>query len=90
MDDAPALHPAAQGGMALVNVHPDYVNFEDSTSSAFEFPSAFYAELLEYVRPVHEIVPVEAYLPGCPPSAERIKALPTKLLCTGHGAPVRF
>jgi len=23
-------------------------------------------------------------------SAERIKALPTKLLCTGHGAPVRF
>jgi hypothetical protein len=22
-------------------------------------------------------------------SAERIKALPTKLLCTGHGAPVR-
>jgi hypothetical protein len=23
-------------------------------------------------------------------SAERIKALPIKLLCTGHGAPVRF
>ena len=23
-------------------------------------------------------------------SAERIKALPMKLLCTGHGAPVRF
>ena len=41
---------AEHGGMVLVNVHPDYVNFADSTSSAFEFRSAFYAELLEYVR----------------------------------------
>jgi len=29
--------------------------------------------LLDQVRPVHEIVPVDIYLPGCPPSAERIK-----------------
>jgi predicted glycosyltransferase len=41
---------AEHGGMALVNVHPDYVDFEDSSGSTFEFPSAFYAELLEYVR----------------------------------------
>jgi NAD-reducing hydrogenase small subunit len=31
--------------------------------------------LLERVLPVHEVVHVELFLPGCPPSADRIKAL---------------
>ena len=31
-------------------------------------------ELLEQVLPVHAVVPVEIYVPGCPPSADRIKA----------------
>lgn len=31
--------------------------------------------LLERVLPVHEVVQVEFYLPGCPPSAAHIKAL---------------
>jgi NAD-reducing hydrogenase small subunit len=31
--------------------------------------------LLARVMPVHEVVPVEYFLPGCPPPAERIKAL---------------
>jgi NAD-reducing hydrogenase small subunit len=37
-------------------------------------------ELLERVRPVHELVHVEAFLPGCPPPAERIKALLERVL----------
>ena len=37
-------------------------------------------ELLERVRPLHEIVIVDAYLPGCPPPAERIKALLERML----------
>jgi NAD-reducing hydrogenase small subunit len=37
-------------------------------------------QLLERVLPVHEAVPVEFFLPGCPPPAERIKALVTQLL----------
>ncbi|MCO5050846.1 MAG: glycosyltransferase [Verrucomicrobiae bacterium] len=41
---------AQHGGMVLVNVHPDYVKFAAGNGSAFEFPSAFYAELLEYVH----------------------------------------
>jgi len=37
-------------------------------------------ELLERVLPVHELVPVDVWLPGCPPSAERIRAALEPLL----------
>jgi NAD-reducing hydrogenase small subunit len=37
-------------------------------------------KLLERVRPVHEVVYVEHFLPGCPPPADRIKALVAQLL----------
>jgi hypothetical protein len=36
------------GGMALVNVHPDYVHFSNGSTSR-EFPVSFYSQLLEYV-----------------------------------------
>jgi len=36
--------------------------------------------LLERVLPVHEVVHVEYFLPGCPPPAERIKAVVSQLL----------
>jgi NAD-reducing hydrogenase small subunit len=36
--------------------------------------------LLERVMPVHEVVYVDYYLPGCPPPADRIKALMTQVL----------
>jgi NAD-reducing hydrogenase small subunit len=37
-------------------------------------------ELLDRVSPVHEVVEVDLYLPGCPPSADRIKAAIAPLL----------
>ena len=37
-------------------------------------------KLLERVLPVHEAVHVEYYLPGCPPPADRIKAVLAQLL----------
>jgi hypothetical protein len=40
---------ATQGGMALVNVHPDYVCF-DGQPAAGEFPASLYRQFLEYVR----------------------------------------
>jgi NAD-reducing hydrogenase small subunit len=43
--------------------------------------------LLDRVVPVHAVVPVEHYLPGCPPPAERIKALLAQLL---EGAEVHL
>jgi NAD-reducing hydrogenase small subunit len=36
--------------------------------------------LLERVMPVHEAVAVDYFLPGCPPPADRIKALLTQVL----------
>jgi NAD-reducing hydrogenase small subunit len=36
--------------------------------------------LLKRVMPVHEVVHVEHYLPGCPPPADRIKALVVQML----------
>lgn len=37
-------------------------------------------QLLERVMPVHEVVHVEHFLPGCPPSAANIKALVAQML----------
>lgn len=39
-----------RGGMALVNVHPDYVNFDQSKRKISEFPAGFYADFLRHVR----------------------------------------
>ncbi|WP_035985282.1 oxidoreductase [Leptolyngbya sp. KIOST-1] len=36
--------------------------------------------LLDTVMPVHTVVPVDCYLPGCPPNAERIRAVLKPLL----------
>lgn len=36
--------------------------------------------LLERVRPVHEVVHVEHFLPGCPPPADRIKTVLVQML----------
>jgi hypothetical protein len=41
---------AQQGGMALVNVHPDYLTFSGQQSSSREFPLARYEDLLTYVK----------------------------------------
>ena len=41
---------ASRGGMALVNVHPDYVRFPGEAPSARTFPSNFYRQLLDYAR----------------------------------------
>lgn len=41
---------AQHGGMALVNVHPDYIQFPSDRSSSATFPLEFYSRLLTYVR----------------------------------------
>ncbi|MDB6172535.1 MAG: hypothetical protein JWL59_1846 [Chthoniobacteraceae bacterium] len=41
---------AEHGGMALLNVHPDYINFEAGRYQNGEFSVAHYRAFLEYVR----------------------------------------
>lgn len=49
------------------------------------FPSApgLLSPLLERAAPLHEIIPVDFFLPGCPPSAERIRTFLVGLLTAG-------
>ena len=42
--------------------------------------------LIEKAIPLHEVIPVDKFLPGCPPPADRIKALILNLL--GAGDPL--
>jgi NAD-reducing hydrogenase small subunit len=50
--------------------------------------------LLPQVLPLHEVVHVNYFLPGCPPPAERIKALLTRVLAGAEpkleGAQLKF
>ena len=40
---------AENGGMALLNTHPDYMNFDKSKCNFQEYPVTFYKNFLEYV-----------------------------------------
>lgn len=45
---------AERGGMALVNVHPDYISFRNTTASVEQYPAEFYEDLLRYLLARHE------------------------------------
>jgi NAD-reducing hydrogenase small subunit len=57
-----ALPVLERGYVELADVHP-------------QIPSEIVPRLLERVRPVHQVVAVDFFLPGCPPPAERIRAV---------------
>jgi NAD-reducing hydrogenase small subunit len=50
-------------------MHRAYV---ENAASENIFPSKEIPRLIAYARPVHEYVPVDLFLPGCPPPAEII------------------
>ncbi len=41
---------AQHGGMVLLNVHPDYMEFEGRSAEGRTYPAEFYSRFLEYVR----------------------------------------
>lgn len=43
-----------RGGMALLNTHPDYMNFDDNKMSEEEYPVEHYEEFIKYIKKVHE------------------------------------
>jgi hypothetical protein len=43
-----------KGGMALLNLHPDYMNFNCKKQGIEEYPAAYYEEFLAYVKSKYE------------------------------------
>jgi NAD-reducing hydrogenase small subunit len=66
-------------GKAEVVLKRAYVELADVNPQVPHEPGIV-PPLLDRAMPVHEVVPVEYYLPGCPPPADRIKALLSQLL----------
>lgn len=45
---------ADQGGMALINVHPDYMKFDGKKCGNEEYPADLYWDFLSYIRNSHQ------------------------------------
>jgi NAD-reducing hydrogenase small subunit len=60
--------------------------YVDTVSIPRPAPSSVIPRLLDRVRPVHEVVPVDVFVPGCPPSADTIYKVLSELI-TGSKAP---
>jgi hypothetical protein len=43
-----------QGGMALLNTHPDYMSFVREKLKLEEYPAAYYVDFLEYIKSEYE------------------------------------
>jgi NAD-reducing hydrogenase small subunit len=75
--------PAIRNQLGLRNhenvLQRAYVEGAQSNPSVPKEPGIVPA-LLERVMPVHEVVHIDYFLPGCPPPADRIKALMSQVL----------
>ena len=54
--------------------------YRETATIAPQKPTELLPVLLPRVRPVHEVVPVDVCVPGCPPSADTIYAVLVELL----------
>ena len=70
------LGPAGSAAAALER---GYVELADLQPQHPREPGVL-PELLERVLPLHEVIPVDVWLPGCPPSPARISAVLEALL----------
>jgi NAD-reducing hydrogenase small subunit len=73
-------------GVALEILRPVYAERGDLNARVPD-EEGIVPVLLDRVRPVHAVVTVDVYLPGCPPPADRIKAVVGALL---DGRPVEL
>ena len=79
--NVPGLRNLLDGGhdSAKAVLERGYLELADATGQ-LPFAPGIVPELLPRVLPLHEVIPVDIYLPGCPPSAERIREAITPLL----------
>jgi NAD-reducing hydrogenase small subunit len=54
--------------------------YRENASANQQIPSQVVPKLLKRVGPVHEVVDVDVFVPGCPPSADAIYFVLTELL----------
>jgi NAD-reducing hydrogenase small subunit len=54
-----------------------------NASTQAQIPCVVVPKLLKVVRPIHEFVKVDVYLPGCPPSADTFHTALTALVTGG-------
>lgn len=45
---------AENGGMVLLNTHPDYMNFNEDRAGIEDYPAEYYRELLEHIKVKYE------------------------------------
>jgi NAD-reducing hydrogenase small subunit len=77
--NVPALRNQLGDGNAQSVLQRAYVESAQNNPGVPREPGIVPA-LLERVVPIHEVVPVDCFLPGCPPPAARIRALLEDLL----------
>ena len=75
--NVPAMRNVLEGVEPVLN--RCYLELAD-INAQFPKEEGIVPPLLKRVLPVHQVVPVDIYLPGCPPSAERIKKAIAPLL----------
>lgn len=56
-------------------------SYLDSSNEQPRLPLQVVPPLLSQVRPLHQLVAVDAFLPGCPPSAAKIRTVIEALAC---------
>jgi NAD-reducing hydrogenase small subunit len=54
--------------------------YQENADLQKQVPRVGVPALLDRVRPVHEVVPVDVFVPGCPPSADTIYQVLSELL----------
>lgn len=76
--NVPAMRNMLGGGSEPV-LKRGYLELAD-TNPHFPHEPGIVPELLDRVIPVHEVIPVDIFMPGCPPDADRIRATLEPLL----------
>lgn len=73
------LWAGVDGGSRQSVLDRGYVELADQSPQHPQAPGIL-PELLERVLPLHQAIPVDLFVPGCPPSAARIRAVLEPLL----------
>jgi NAD-reducing hydrogenase small subunit len=76
-------NPRGRAAAVLERSYPE----GDGRSSRIPSEAGIVPVLLDRVMPIHAVVPVDVFLPGCPPSAPKIREVIEQLL---DGHPVRL